>query len=74
MFVSGSVSDTSVNTGTLEIGSVDIDLTQISSGPYSVGDSIAVTGTQPNINGIVLAKSTLLLTPSEDVAAADNTR
>jgi phage baseplate assembly protein gpV len=59
VFVSGTVSSTQTAIGTVNIGDVVVDVNSVGATAIEIGSHIAVTGTQPDLGGIVLAQGVL---------------
>ena len=61
IFISGTVANLSLELGRIHIGDVEIDLTGAGLPAIAIGDTVAVTGTQPVAGGLVIAQSVLVL-------------
>jgi hypothetical protein len=61
VFISGVVTSAPDELGRAYIGSIAIDVTTVGGTPVRVGDSVAVTGTQPLLQGMILGESMITL-------------
>jgi hypothetical protein len=66
VFIAGTVDRLDATIGQLFIAGLAIDVTTLSVPGLAVGDTIALSGTQPVAGGLILAKSVLVINKSGD--------